>query len=786
MPILPGTRFGPYEIVAAIGAGGMGEVFKAEDTKLGRHVALKLLPTSLASDPLALERFHREARAASRLNHPNICTIHEVNEHAGQHYIVMELLEGKPLDRILEEQRKQPNPMAMETLLDLAIQIADALDAAHAEKVVHRDIKPANVFMTKRGIAKVLDFGLAKLDYEPSNNERDIATMETRMSAAHLTSPGTAVGTVAYMSPEQARGEELDARSDLFSFGAMLYEMSTGALAFGGNTSAIIFDAILNRTPVAPALLNPDVPAEFIHILNKALEKDRDLRYQSAAELRSDLKRMKRDAVSGSATTIETAKPARARSGTTKAASKTIDSLAVLPFENTSGDPANDYLSEGITETIINSVSKLAKVRVVPRGVVFRYRGKNIDPFIAAEELNVRGVVSGRVLQHKDMLVVKAELVDVLRQDQVWGDQYNRKMDDLLEVQNEIAGEIAKHLHQKLGSESNSKRTTKKVKKVDPEAYRVYLQGTYHAYQWKEESIRTSIDSFQRAITLDPSFAPSYSGLAYSLSMMGFYGFIAPKQAFSQSKAAAKKAIELDPTLAEPHVSLGFVALNYEQSATEAEKNYRKAIELNPNLAIARHGYGLFLNMVCRREEALEQMKQAVELDPLVALFQAHHGWVLHCMGRDTEALKVLEDAMILHPYDYYVLRIVLYACATAKRPELAKVAGEKAAAAAGNRRQSLGILAFMYAQIGDLKRAKQYIDELTHDQDLDTASGYYLSLSCCVLGQYETALDWMEKIQKERIGILNIIFTEPIFNPLRSMPRFQELVKNLGLLNHL
>jgi len=776
MPIPSGTKFGPYEILSPLGAGGMGEVYKARDTRLNREIAIKVLPASFAQDPERLSRFELEARAASALNHPNIAVIHDIGEHDGQPFLVMELLEGCTLyDRIAGA------PLPADEFLELAIQIADALDAAHSRGILHRDVKPANLFLTTRRQVKILDFGLAKV--VARNVTALVATAPPTASYAreeHLTSPGVAMGTVAYMSPEQARGEELDARSDLFSFGAVLYEMATQRRAFAGDTSAVIFSAILSHGAVAPTG-NPALPQKLEEIISKLLEKNSDFRYQSAAEVRADLKRVKRDLESGRVPESAAA-AARPRSGSARAAGKTIDSLAVLPFENASGDPTNDYLSEGITETIINSLSKLPKVRVVPRGIVFRYKGKNLDPFTIASELNVRGVVTGRVLQHKDTLIVKAELVDVARQNQVWGDQYNRKMADLLEVQTEIAGEIANHLQQKLGSDSAKRAAKRAAPTVNPEAYRLYLQGVHHAYQWKEDNLRQSIDLFQRAIGLDSSYAPSYSGLSYTLSMMGFYGFIPGAQAYSQAKAAATKALELDPSSAEAYVALGWVGIYFDHNSNEASRSYQKAIQLRPDLAIGHHGYAMHLTMTRRAEEGLAEILKAVELDPLTALFRAHHGWILHCIGRDAEALSVLQAAMEVHPNDYYVLRILLYTCRGAGRPELAIPIGERAAQMTSNKQQALGILSFAYVQAGETQKARETLAQMAKESKLDVASGYYRALAFTLLGEYEEALRWLEESFSSNVGITAIINPEPSFDPLRADPRFQALLSKLGL----
>jgi tetratricopeptide (TPR) repeat protein len=402
-----------------------------------------------------------------------------------------------------------------------------------------------------------------------------------------------------------------------------------------------------------------------------------------------------------------------------------------------------------------------------------------VDTFTAAAELGVRAVVSGRMLQHHDTLVVKAEMVDVLLQDQLWGDQYNRKLADLLAVESEIAGEIARHLEQKLDS-SGARRAAKKAV-VDPEAYRLYLQGVHHAYQWKEDSLRKSIDLFQRAISLDSGYAPSYSGLAYTLAMIGFYGFIAPQQAYTQAKAAATKALALDPDIAEAYVALGWVAIYFDHDPQEASRVYRKAIELKPDCAVAHHGYGMYLAVQRRREEALAEVLKAVELDPLTSLFHAHHGWLLHCLGRDVEALQVLQAAMEVHPHDYYILRILLYACPKAGRPELAISTGERIAAMTTSAQQALGIRAFGYAQGGDSRKAEELLAELAKDEKLDTSSGYYMATTRAVLGQYEQALHWLETSLRAGIGIIAIVNTEPLFDPLRSDPRFQGLLRKMG-----
>ena len=822
-----------YRIVSKIGAGGMGEVYLAEDTQLERQVALKVLHPEIAGDEERVRRFVQEAKAASALNHPNILTVYEIGHSENLRFIATELIKGETL-----RDRLRGGPLTLRETLDVALQVAAALNAAHQAGIVHRDIKPENIMLRDDGLAKVLDFGLAKLTEKKSET-----TSSEDVTRVHVnTSPGLVMGTVAYMSPEQSRGKEVDSRSDIWSLGVVIYEMLTRRTPFAEETTSDAIAAILTRDP---APLDANTPQELQRIIRKSLQRRPDERYQTIKDFQLDIKTLKRELdfseelersqipaftrssnVSTTQTENATA-PSPAISTQDSSPNQTssaeyliseikrhkrgvavalavllfgaigagylffdnrvgistdtapIDSIAVLPFENTRQDPNTEYLSDGLTENLINTLSRIQSLRVMPRSTVFRYKGKSDNPQQIGAELKVRAVLTGKVVQRDNQLQIQTELIDISSGAQIWGEQYNRKLSDVLAMQDEIAREISDRLRLKLSGEQQRQLTKRYTENT--EAYQLYLKGRYYTAKLTKDGLQKGNEYFDQALEKDPNYALAYGGRAGNYILASEW-FILPKEAVSKTREAAKKALAIDESLADPHASLALVAYWYDWDWTAADREFKRAIELDPSDARTRGFYSWFLVSVGRTDQALAEAKRGQELDPISAEITAFRGLTLFLARQNDQAIVQFRKAVDLDP-TYFFAHLFL-GQALEEQGKLAEAIAEieRARQLEGEIAQIWAMLGHVYALSGRRIDAQRIIAELKDPAGRVYVPSYLPALVYAGLGDKDEAFAWLERAYSERSAFIAwFVPVDPVWDNLRSDPRFAELLRKVG-----
>ena len=773
----------------------MGEVWRARDTRLRREVAIKVLPAAFSTDADRLRRFEREARAASALNHPNILTVHDVGVAEGISYVVSELLEGETLREVLEG-----SALPARRAGDYAIQIAHGLAAAHEKGIVHRDLKPENLFVTKDGRVKVLDFGLARL-VAPGEDSAGQTEAPTVTSA---TEPGVVMGTLGYMSPEQVRGKPADPRSDIFSFGAVLYEMLAGRRAFRGESAADTMSAILKEEPAELSAAHPDVTPGLERIVRRCLEKTPELRFQSARDLAFALSETT-SAPAAAALPVRQRAPARSsllfagiaavlvlaalgvffavravrsRGNAVARAGRPIESLAVLPLQNLSKDPEQEYFSDGMTDELITNLARIGALRVISRTSVMGYKGTKKPLSEIAKELGVDAVVEGSVLRSGQKVRITAQLIHGPTDRHLWAESYQRDLRDVLPMQSEVARAIAREIEAKVTPQNE--RRLAGARAVDPEAHELYLKGRYAWNKQTEAEIRKAIDDFRQAIARDPGFAPAYAGLADSYSFLRSV-YAAPKDVMPQAKEAARKALELDDTLAEAHVSQGLIKFFYDFDWAGAEKEFRRAIELDPNLATAHDAYATFLAGMNRPGEAIAEIERARRLDPFSVLILADAGWVFYCARQYDRAVEACRKALELDPN--FAPALPILGVALQKTGRFAEAVAElEKAVKIDDSPTSLEMLGGAYAAWGKKEDAKRVIRMLTERSARRYVCPYEIATVYAGLGDKDAAFNKLENAVEERADCIPWIKADSKIDPLRSDPRYAALMNRIGL----
>jgi len=810
-----------YRILSRIGAGGMGEVYLAQDTKLGRNVALKILPAEVTANPDRIRRFVQEAKAAAALNHPNIAHIYEIGDAGGVKFIAMEFIDGQTLRQYIRGEQ-----VGLPKLLRHLQHVAEGLAKAHAAGIVHRDLKPDNIMITRDGHAKILDFGLAKLiePQHPSTTSGEAASeLATAIPTQHST-PGMVLGTAGYMSPEQAQGKtnQIDHRSDIFSFGCILFEAVTSHRAFEGTDSIDTLNKIIREEASPISGFRPDAPGHLQRIVRRCLAKDPEDRYQTIKDIAIELRELSRELTASSgtdtgSTTTATPVSSGATQPTTSLSAEyivtgiqrhkltavillaalvlagigltaylrarnseaAIDSIAVLPFVNQNRDPDTEYLSDGLTESIIDSLAQLPSLRVSPRSSVFQYKGKDTDPLKAGHDLSVRTVLTGRLLERGDSLMVGAELLDVRDNKQIWGEQYNRKLADALAVQQEISREISGRLRAKLTGEEQKQLTRRET--TNAEAYQFYLKGRYYWNRRTADGLKKSVEQFQQAVDKDPTYAIAYTGLADCYALLEEYGSIPSSETLPKAKAAALRALQIDDSLAEAHTSLGYVhELSWQFG--EAEKEYKRAIELNPNYPTAHQWYSSHLRMLGRLDESVAETQRAQQLDPLSPIITNNVGSLFVLNGDLNAGIEEFKKTIDLNPnfpraHGYMGLA---YLKQGREREAIAEL--QKGVELSGRASENLGHLGYGYGALQKRAEAMAVLRELEERYARRESPAMYLAAVYAGLGDKDQAFAWLERDLQARTGMLVFIAFYPQYDTLRDDSRYTDLLRRMGL----
>ncbi len=782
VPRMVGTTISHYEILEKLGEGGMGLVFKARDTQLGRFVAVKVLIAGPGESADHRARFILEARAASSLNHPNIITIHDIVTIDEGECIVMEFVRGKTLADVIETGR-----MPVVDCLKIATQIADALSAAHSIGIVHRDLKPANVMVTPEGLAKVLDFGLAKLAEEDPQDALSGAfgasdtTVSIHMNGRPKTAEGAIIGTVAYMSPEQAQGQRVDARSDIFSFGAVFYEMLTGERAFKGNSGLATLTAVLRDNPQEFSKSNVDAPAEVQELVMRCLRKDPDQRFQSMRDVKNSIETIYFASRSGVI-------PMMSGEWKRPAAPRVVPSIAVLPFLNLSSDKENEYFSDGLAEEIINALTKLENLRVTARTSAFAFRGAQQNIREIGEKLHVSSVLEGSVRKAGNRVRISVQLIEVSEGNNLWSERYDREMTDVFEIQDEISQAIVSNLKVKLASQSGSD-TAHPVKALvkryteNLDAYELYLKGRFELYKMTGEGLENSRKLFDEAIRLDPNYALACDGLAYAWYLEGFMGFRAPKEAMPKAKAAVRRAIELDESVAEAHATLGVILALYDWDWARAEREMVRSIELNGSSPVCRDGYAFYyLRPVGRIEEAIGETQQALSLDPLSILFRVHLAFLFYLQNKYEHSVAQFRKVLEMSPQYYLAHAMMGNVYSLAGKFDEALAAYACAREADANSKFIDSLEAMTLAMAGRRQEAIALLQKITQR----AASGYISPVSIAyvhtALGDADQAFENLDRAIHDRDPNLLGLKSNPIFDPIRADERFQAIIRKMQL----